>query len=47
VIAAAGTVTPPGVRTSSEAFMVAILPDLGVLWWQGAKPVVSSTHSRV
>ena len=44
VMAAAGTVMPPGVRTSSEAFMVAILPDLGVLWWQGAKPVVSSSH---
>lgn len=47
VIAAAGTVTPPGVRTSSEAFMVAILPDLGVLWWQGAKPVVPTSHSCV
>jgi hypothetical protein len=40
-------VTPPGVRTSSEAFMVAILPDPGVLWWQGAKPVVSTSHSCV
>lgn len=27
--------------------MVAILPDLGVLWWQGAKPVVSPTYSGV
>ena len=47
LIAAAGTVTPPGVRTSSDAFMMAILPDLGVLWWQGAKPVVSTSHSCV
>ena len=27
--------------------MVVILPDPGVLWWQGAKPVVPTSHSRV
>jgi hypothetical protein len=40
-------VTPPGVCTSSEAFMVVILPDPGVLWWQGAKPVDPTSHSRI
>jgi hypothetical protein len=40
-------VMPPGVHRSSEAFMVASLPDLGVLWWQGAKPLVPTSHSCV
>ena len=27
--------------------MVVILPDPGVLWGQGAKPVVPTSHSRI